>query len=48
MSFYRRSNIETLSEQLESLQITDKASESTNNYINEMSNTLLAQVNENI
>ena len=39
MSFYRENDIEALSEWLESLQITDKASGSTNNYTDEMSST---------
>ena len=39
MSTYRKNDIEALSEQLGSLQITDEALESTNNYTNKMSNT---------
>ena len=44
---HNRNNIEALSEQLESLQITNEALGSTNNYTDEMSNAL-AQVNKNV
>jgi len=37
MSWYQDNDIDALSEQLESLQITNKASEKITEYINEMS-----------